>query len=47
MATAGIFDDVNDAISYHPGTSTSVLTYTSLANYAATFKLTEKQPHHI
>ncbi|MGE7928249.1 M20 family metallopeptidase [Lysinibacillus xylanilyticus] len=45
MAKAGIFDDVDIAISWHPGTFTTVMTCSSLANYAATFKFTGKSAH--
>lgn len=45
MAKAGIFDDVDIAISWHPGTFTSVMTCSSLANYAVTFKFTGKSAH--
>ncbi|MGE7840966.1 M20 family metallopeptidase [Lysinibacillus sp. NPDC093712] len=45
MAKAGIFDDVDIAISWHPGTFSSVMTCSSLANYAVTFKFTGKSAH--
>lgn len=45
MAKAGIFDDVDIAISWHPGTFTTVMTCSSLANYAATFKFSGKSAH--
>ncbi|EON72102.1 M20 family metallopeptidase [Lysinibacillus sphaericus] len=45
MAQAGIFDDVDIAISWHPGTFSTVMTCSSLANYAATFKFTGKSAH--
>ncbi|MFC9538965.1 M20 family metallopeptidase [Lysinibacillus sp. NPDC056959] len=45
MAKAGIFDDVDIAISWHPGTFTTVMTCSSLANYAVTFKFTGKSAH--
>ncbi|QGG52253.1 M20 family metallopeptidase [Lysinibacillus pakistanensis] len=45
MAKAGLFDDVDIAISWHPGTFSTVMTCSSLANYAATFKFTGKSAH--
>ncbi len=45
MAKAGIFDDIDIAISWHPGTFSSVMTCSSLANYAVTFKFTGKSAH--
>jgi aminobenzoyl-glutamate utilization protein B len=45
MAKAGIFDDVDIAISWHPGTFSTVMTCSSLANYAVTFKFTGKSAH--
>ncbi|MFJ5765795.1 M20 family metallopeptidase [Lysinibacillus sp. NPDC093210] len=45
MANVGIFDDVDIAISWHPGTFSTVMTCSSLANYAVTFKFTGKSAH--
>lgn len=45
MVKAGLFDDVDIAISWHPGTFSTVMTCSSLANYAATFKFTGKSAH--
>lgn len=45
MAKAGIFDDVDIAITWHPGTFASAMTCSTLANYAATFKFTGKSAH--
>ncbi|KOS60079.1 amidohydrolase [Lysinibacillus agricola] len=45
MAKAGIFDDADIAISWHPGTFSTVMTCNSLANYAVTFKFTGKSAH--
>ena len=45
MVKAGLFDDVDIAITWHPGTFASAMTCSSLANYAATFKFTGKSAH--
>lgn len=45
MVKEGIFDDVDIAITWHPGTFASAMTCSSLANYAATFKFTGKSAH--
>ncbi|WP_042478903.1 M20 family metallopeptidase [Bacillus ndiopicus] len=45
MTKAGIFDDVDLAISWHPMTSNGVMNMTSLANYAVKFKFYGKSAH--
>lgn len=45
MAKAGIFNDVDIAITWHPGTFATAMTCSTLANYAATFKFTGKSAH--
>lgn len=45
MAKAGIFDDVDMAITWHPNTNNTSVNMRSLANYAATFKFTGKSAH--
>lgn len=45
MAKAGIFDDVDVAISWHPNVLNTVMNLRSLANYATTFKFTGISSH--
>lgn len=45
MARAGVFDDVDIAISWHPMTTNEVWNFSSLANYAAKFKFYGKSAH--
>ncbi|HWJ79228.1 MAG TPA: amidohydrolase, partial [Niallia sp.] len=45
MATQGIFDDVDMAISWHPNFFNSTFNFTSLANYAAVFKFKGRSAH--
>ena len=45
MAKAGVFDDVDIAISWHPMTTNEVWNFSSLANYAAKFKFYGKSAH--
>ena len=45
MARAGLFDDVDLALSWHPSATPSIMNVTSLANYAATFKFDGRSAH--
>ncbi|MEH6940833.1 M20 family metallopeptidase [Bacillus sp. JJ722] len=45
MATAGLFDDVDFALSWHPGTMPGIMNISSLANYSVRFKFTGKSAH--
>ncbi|MGE7665534.1 amidohydrolase [Ureibacillus composti] len=45
MATQGIFDDVDMAISWHPNFFNSTFNFRSLANYAAVFKFKGRSAH--
>ncbi len=45
MTKAGVFDDVDMAITWHPQTVNKAVNMTTLANYAATFKFTGKSAH--
>ena len=45
MARAGLFDDVELALSWHPSATPSIMNVTSLANYAATFKFDGRSAH--
>ncbi|UHA71759.1 M20 family metallopeptidase [Paenibacillus sp. 481] len=45
MARAGLFDDVDLALSWHPFTSPRMMNDSSLANYSVTFKFDGKSAH--
>ncbi|MBQ0138554.1 MAG: amidohydrolase [Kurthia sp.] len=45
MAKAGVFDDVDVAISWHPNVINAVMNARSLANYATTFQFTGVSSH--
>lgn len=45
MARAGLFDDVDLALSWHPKTIPSLMHASSLANYSVTFKFDGKSAH--
>lgn len=45
MTKAGVFDDVDLAISWHPNTVNAVMNISSLANYAADFSFEGKSAH--
>lgn len=45
MVRAGLFDDVDFALCWHPSTQNSVMSMSSLACYEVTFKFTGKSSH--
>ncbi len=45
MARAGLFDDLDAAISWHPGTTNTVLTGSSLANIQVYYRFTGRASH--
>ena len=45
MTKAGVFDDVDLAISWHPNTANAVMNIATLANYAVDFKFYGKSSH--
>lgn len=45
MARAGLFDDVDAAITWHPGSHSSVLNQSSLANYLVAYKFSGISAH--
>lgn len=45
MARAGVFDDVDFALSWHPGTRTAVRSSSSLANYSVYYRFTGRSAH--
>jgi aminobenzoyl-glutamate utilization protein B len=45
MARAGLFDDVDFALTWHPGTRTAVRSSSSLANYSVYYRFTGRSAH--
>ena len=45
MTRAGLFDDVDFALSWHPETKPIIMNFSSLANYAVRFIFTGKSAH--
>lgn len=45
MASKGLFDDADFALSWHPGTMSGLMNVSSLANYAVRFQFTGKSAH--